>query len=96
MGAMKQKRLEDKERKYKPRNGAGGPADWHNVDVTVLIRAIAIVTKAGGALRFGYTRDGGAYAIGVYGDGDPYTIYVRPSESVEGVLGDLTDAFTDM
>lgn len=81
------------ERRYKGRQQPGTVADWGSVDGAIVVDAIAAVARTGGALRFGYTRDGGAYAIGVYGDGDPYTVYVRPSESVETVLGDIADSF---
>jgi len=71
--------------------GGGNVADWGSVDAGIIQRAIATVAKAGGALRFGYTRDGGAYALGVLGDGDPYTEYLRPGDDVEQYLTVLTE-----
>lgn len=70
-------------------------ADWATIDAEAIRTAIATVAAVGGALRFGYTSDGGAYAVGIYGDGDPYTEYVRPHESVEDVLADISAAFED-
>jgi len=67
-------------------NAAGGVADWNGVDGGLLARAVAAVTRDGGAIRLGYTRDGGAYAIGFYGDGTPFTEYVPPSEDIDEYL----------
>lgn len=50
-------------------------ADWGGVDATLLRGVVETITKDGGAVRFGYSRDGGAYAIGIYGDGKPFTEY---------------------
>jgi len=70
-------------------------ADWTSVPADLLQQAIATVASAGGAIRFGYTRDGGGYAIGILGDGDPYTEYLRPSDDVveyfEGLIQDWDD-----
>lgn len=68
-------------------------ADYASANAQLLLRAVAAVTKTGGALRFGYTSDGGAFAIGVYGDGDPYTDYLKPSEDIDVYLQDIVDAW---
>lgn len=77
--------------------GLGGrttqPADWQAVNGNTVIRAIAIASSCGGAIRFGYSRDGGAYAIGLYGDGEPYTVFCKPSEDIEVVLVDIIDLY---
>lgn len=70
--------------------------DWEAVDAKVAISAIAAVSAAGGALRFGYSRDGGAFAVGVYGDGDPYTEFEHEVEEIEKLLKDLAEFFTDL
>jgi hypothetical protein len=67
-------------------------ADWTSIPADLLQQAIATITGAQGAIRFGYTRDGGAYAVGILGDGEPYTEYLRPSDDVvayfEGLIQD--------
>jgi len=74
-------------------NALKGPANWHNVDPICLYETVESVTNAGGAIRFGYTRDGGAFAIGVYGDGDSYTVYCSPNEDIHGVLAAIGAGF---
>lgn len=76
--------------------GNSAIAEWSNADPDKLVRAITATALAGGALRFGYTRDGGAYSLGVYGDGDPYTIYVKPTEDIDAVLDSTTAYFREM
>lgn len=70
-------------------------ADWRGVDTERLAHAIATITIAGGAVRFGYTADGGAYSIGLYGDGEPYTEYVRPAEDIDAYIADLTERWAE-
>lgn len=76
--------------------GRGKQADWSNADPEKLRDCIAMVAKANGALRLGYSRDGGAYSIGVYGDGDPYTLYCPPDEEIDDVLVRITNAFSNI
>jgi hypothetical protein len=64
-------------------------ADYQTVNPDCILAAIVAVARAGGALRFGYTRDGGAYAIGVYGDDSPYTDYIKPNEGIDEYLMDI-------
>ena len=78
------------------RRGDGSVADWHSVTPVVLMGAIASVALAGGAVRFGYSRDGGAYAVGIYGDGEPYTDFVKPSEDIDDYLIRLKELFEDI
>jgi hypothetical protein len=68
-------------------------ADYASCSSEKLLCAITNVARHGGALRFGYTSDGGAYAIGVYGDGDAYTEYIKPSESLDDYLDELSQAW---
>ena len=58
-------------------------ADWGGVDAELLASVVATVTKDGGAIRFGYSRDGGAYAVGIYGDADPFTEYLPGTADVD-------------
>jgi len=71
--------------------GQGTVADWTSAESQLVVAAIAAISLAGGAIRFGYTRDGGAYAIGILGDGEPYTEYVRPSEDINAYLAALVE-----
>lgn len=81
-------------RKFRNKNAITVVADWELVDAEQLRSTIGAVTRGGGALRLGTTRDGGAYSIGIYGDGpEPYTEYVRPNEDLNEFLADLEDTF---
>lgn len=84
-----------KERKFQQAKPAGETADWMSVNSTLVLEVISALSRAGGAARFGYTRDGGAYAIGVYGDGDPYTVYVGPDEDCDAILRQMVEAFNE-
>lgn len=75
-------------------NTSGVVADWESVDGELLAKAVAAVSRLGGALRLGYTRDGGAYAIGIYGDGEPFTEYVPPAEDMNAWLKGMIDDYT--
>ena len=87
------KRLESIKRKRDERRKVE-IADWHLADPVLLQKAIAAVTAAGGAIRFGYTRDGGAYAVGLYMSNDHFTEYLRPADDLDGYLRDLADSFS--
>jgi hypothetical protein len=80
-----------RESKRRVSYGQGQTADWKSATPELVVRAIAAVSRDGGAIRFGYTRDGGAYAIGIMGDGEPYTEYIRPSEDVDAYLKALLE-----
>lgn len=71
----------------------GQIADFMGADAALLQRAIAAVTFAGGAIRFGYTRDGGAYAIGVYYDGDVDKDFVPGTEDFNDYLTTIIEDF---
>lgn len=68
-------------------------ADWSQQNTGKVMSAIAVVSRAGGAIRLGYTRDGGAYSVGIYGDGDPYTVYLRPGDDIEALFDSLARDF---
>lgn len=91
------KAKKDGSRKFGINRGPSMAADWGKLDPEVLKRVIVAVTRAGGALRFGYTNDFGAYALGIYGDGpEPYTEYFRPTEDVADALAELAQTFYDI
>jgi len=81
------------ERRVRLPGAPQGPANWNSVNAEVLRDTIQTVAVAGGAIRFGFTRDGGAYSIGVYGDGDPYTLYCSPGEDPNTTLRAIRDGF---
>jgi hypothetical protein len=70
-------------------------ADWTSVPADLLQQSIATIASAGGAIRFGYTRDGGAYAVGILGDGDPYTEYLRPADNIVEYFETLCQEWED-
>lgn len=72
----------------------GGKCDWSKQDGAFILECIESIVSAGGAVRFGKTRDGGCFSVGVYGDGtSPYTDYLRPDEDVREYFTDLVTAF---
>jgi len=90
------KRSSGENRKRRRANrGGGAPADWGSISPELLQQAISAVTRASGAIRFGYTRDGGSYAVGILGDGDPYTEYLRPTDNVEQYFEQLIEDWSD-
>lgn len=89
----KMERIAKGERRVQLPGSVDRIASYRTVNSGVLIETIQMVSLAGGAIRFGFTRDGGAYAIGVYGDGDPYTVYCAPKDSLEDVLRAIIDGF---
>lgn len=66
-------------------------ADWSSVDANAIQRVIAAFAAAGGAVRFGYSRDGGAYSLGVYLEDDHETLYFKPYENVTAKLTELVE-----
>lgn len=81
-------------RKHRERRSSG-LVTWDSIGSELLRDAVSAVSKSGGALRLGYTRDQGAYAIGVYGEGDPYTEYFHSvqdcTEFFLEIIGDYSD-----
>jgi hypothetical protein len=73
--------------------GMGNTADWGEADSALVRRVIVAVTKRGGAVQFGYTKDGAAHVIRIVGDGEPYNEYVRPTEDVNLYLEGLAQDF---
>lgn len=63
--------------------------DYNAIQSQLLLEAIRVIARSGGALRFGLTRDQGAYALGIYGEGDPYTEYMHSPEDFSELLREL-------
>jgi len=96
MGAMKNQKLEAKDRRRGSKRPASGEmADWGSAEAELLRKAIELVCKSQGAIRFGYTRDGGAYAVGIYENGESITEYVKPSEDIDEYLRSIVRDFED-
>ena len=72
-----------------------GVADWAGVGAESMRELAAVLSKRGGAVRYGYTRDGGAYAIGIYMGGEHETLYVRPGEDIDSYLASLVEDLRD-
>lgn len=70
---------------------SGNVADWGTVTGKVLVDLVQVVSSAGGAVRFGYTRDGGAYSVGIYLDDDRETFYFKPADDLDDAIGQLTE-----
>lgn len=87
-------RSNGKRRARKAPGRSTNPVNWNEVDREIILRVITAATRAGGAVRFGGTRDNGALALGVYGDGDPYTEYFRDGDDCATFIEDLTNVFT--
>lgn len=96
MSANGDKKIEERDGKRKFQQRQYHSADYATVDRDKLIRALCSVSLAGGALRFGYSRDGNIYAIGVLGDGDAYTLWATSTEELDITLEDLAEHFEDI
>lgn len=68
------------------KRGSAEQADYGSVDPLLLLSVVASVTKAGGAIQFGYTVDGGAYRIRLLIGGEVQDEYVRPTEDIDSYL----------
>jgi hypothetical protein len=54
--------------------------DLERVDPEIMVFIVMLAVRAGGAIRFGLTRDGGALAVGVFIDGDSETVYLNKDD----------------
>jgi hypothetical protein len=71
----------------------GGVADWASASAEDVLRLVCAVSVAGGAVRFGYTRDGGAYSIGLYLGDDSKTYYCNDAEGIGEQITELIEYF---
>lgn len=93
MGTNKNERENKLPRRVRIANRFDGAVTYGSVDADFLVETIECVAAAGGALRFGKTRDGTGLAIGIYGDGSPYTLYCGPGDSLSEVLSAIRAGF---
>jgi len=75
------------------RRSSGDPANFLSCDYASILAIMGAFAEAGGAVRYGYTRDGGAYAIGVYMGDDYVTEYIRPNEDFLGAIVEIAEAW---
>lgn len=73
----------------------GAIADWGTIDGSYVVDLIQVVSRLGGAVRFGYTRDGGAYSVGIYLDDDRETFYFKPGDDLGDAITRLTELLRD-
>ena len=84
-------------KKALPTNQRAGSsvADWSNASPNLVHQLVCIVGVAGGAVRFGYTRDGGAYSIGLYLGDDSKTYYCNEADGIDEQLNFLIEELRD-
>lgn len=76
-------RAQDDRQRRRGKRSSGDPTTWSSVDPNIIAGLVLAVTSAGGAVRFGLSRDGTALSVGILGDGQPYTEWFRPTDDVE-------------
>lgn len=75
------------------RQSLAGTFDW-SPDTIIQLGALAsVVSRRGGAVRIGHTRDGGALAIGMYLEDDYATEYIRPTEDLSEAVAEIVAAW---
>lgn len=67
-------------------------ADWAKVDEAAILLAITAVTKEGGALLFGVTRDGGVLSLTVCDGDERLKLYATTPEEMAVHLREIADA----
>lgn len=74
------------------RRDASG-AQFTQCTAGLLQAAVHYMAEAGGAIRFGKTRDGGAIAIGLYDGDEKRTEYLAPEDDLDVFLMDLLTVY---
>ena len=87
------------------RDGVNGSrlADWRkrvamqasfiNANAALMLAAVHYMAEAGGAIRFGKTRDGGAIAIGLYDGDEKRTEYLAPEDDIDQLMIELLELY---
>lgn len=82
-------------------NGTGqqtGKADWSAADPRWIAGVVHAITRLGGAVSFGYSRDMGAYSLSIMLDGDRETLWFNGGcdidAELEGVFATFETAIT--
>jgi len=68
-------------------------AQFSQCTAGLLQAAVHYMAEAGGAIRFGKTRDGGAIAIGLYDGDDKRTEYLAPEDDLDIFLMDVLQLY---
>lgn len=63
-----------------------GKADWSSADPRWVAGVVHVVTRVGGAVSFGYSRDGGAYSLSIMLDGDRETLWFNGGADIDTEL----------
>lgn len=72
-------------------SGAGsfGPADYLEVNFDFVRGILVEITRRGGAVSFGLSRDRGAFNVTLFLDGTRKTVWISTSEDVDGKLEEI-------
>lgn len=65
---------------------ASGKADWSAADPRWVAGVVHVVTRTGGAVSFGYSRDGGAYSLSIMLDGERETLWFNGGADIDAEL----------
>ncbi len=76
--------------------GRVGSADWGAADSKWIHGVIVAVTKHGGLVSFGMSRDQGAYNLTILLDGDRRVIWVSSSEDIDLKLEQVYEFFNTL
>lgn len=63
-----------------------GKADWSSADPRWIAGVVHVITRVGGAVSFGYSRDGGAYSLSIMLDGDRETLWFNGGADIDTEL----------
>jgi len=66
--------------------GAAGGADYAEADFSYIAGIIIEVTRRGGAVSFGLSRDKGAYNVTIFLDGERKTVWINGSDDLNAEL----------
>lgn len=73
----------------------GEPAAFKVADTSSFIYTIDRISQAGGAVRFGRTRDGGLLSLGCYYDGGTsFTVYCHDADEILHMMTEFLDEIT--
>jgi len=63
-----------------------GKADWSAADARWIAGVVHVITRLGGAVSFGYSRDGGAYSVSIMLDGERETLWFNGGADIDAEL----------
>lgn len=70
-----------------------GILDYANCSAEALVRLVCSVSAAGGAVRFGFTKQGDGFSVGIYAWDDAKTYYANSDEEMIELLEYLNESF---